>query len=60
MTRQEVVRFIKDFNSMEGFSDDFICDTLKYLSAKEKELFMVLVNQKLGKDFLDKLNSGEI
>lgn len=60
MTRQEVVRFIKDFNSMEGFSDDFIFDTLKYLSAKEKELFMVLVNQKLGKDFLDKLNNGEI
>ena len=60
MTRQEVVRFIKDFNSMEGFSDDFIFDTLKSLSGKEKDLFMALVNQKMGNDFLDKLNSGEI
>lgn len=60
MTKQEVVSFIKEFNSMGGFSDDFIFETLKSLSAKEKDLFMALVNQKMGNDFLDKLKSGEI
>ena len=60
MTRSEIVNFIKEFNRLESFSSDFIVETLRYLPRSDQELFMLLVNYKNGKDFKEKLRSGDI
>ena len=60
MTRNEIVTFIKNFNREQAFSSEFIVDVMRSLSKEEGEIFMQLVNYKNGKDFLKKLNSGEI
>ena len=60
MTRSEIVNFIKEFNREESFSSDFVVETLRYLPRSDQELFMLLVNYKNGKDFKEKLRSGDI
>lgn len=60
MTRSEIISFIKEFNKEESFSSDFVVETLRSLPRSDHELFLLLVNYKNGKDFEEKLRSGDI
>ena len=60
MSNQDIFDFIKKFNALPTIQPDLIYSAVKELDDQEQELLMVLINHKNGKEFLEKLDNGEI
>lgn len=60
MKKEDLFKFVQEFNSMRPISFKTIMEGVEKLPEKDQELFMLLVNYKNGKDFEKKLNKGDI
>lgn len=60
MNNEELFSFVKKFNQSGAIPMETITKGIKILQKSDQELFMILVNYKNGKDFLNKLNNGEV
>lgn len=60
MTNKQLFEFVQELTRAKPFSLQTIKQGLKQLPPTCHELFLLLINHKNGKDFLTKLNNGEI
>lgn len=60
MKKEELYKFVQEFNSMRPLSTATIIEATEKLEEKDLELFMMLANYKNGKDFENKLKKGDI
>ena len=60
MSNEELFTFVKNFNKSGSIPMETITKGINVLPKCDQELFMLLVNYKNGKDFLNKLNNGEV
>lgn len=60
MNNDDLFTFVKNFNKSGAIPMETITKGINVLPKSDQELFMLLVNYKNGKDFLNKLNNGEV
>ncbi|MBQ8451459.1 MAG: hypothetical protein IJ538_01620 [Clostridia bacterium] len=60
MESKKLFNFIEEFNKEPVVDTETILNGLKTLTGEDRQLFMLLVNYKNGKEFLKKLDGGEI
>lgn len=60
MTREELLKFVQDFNQSGPISMASIAECLKALPKKDHRLFLLLVNYKNGNDFSKKIKNGDL
>lgn len=58
MNKEDIVKFVKEFNKSKAMSTNDIVECLKKLPKKDHELFIMMVNYKNGKDFLGYVSQG--
>ena len=60
MKKEQLIKFIKDFNNSEPLCMNTLKDCLVTLKGKDLQLFILLANHKNGADFKSKLKGGNI
>lgn len=59
MNKEDIVKFVKEFNKSKALSTNDIVECLKNLPKEDHELFIMMVNYKNGKDFLSYVPKGD-
>lgn len=59
MNKEDIIKFVKEFNKSKALSTNDIVECLKKLSKEDHELFIMMVNYKNGKDFLSYVQKGD-